>query len=160
MIDSDCLIFIHGSESSSKTTKATLLRGLFPGMVVPDFTGPLEERMVQLESILGDKTGWTIIGSSLGGLMAVLYAARHPEQVRKLVLLAPALTLPEFFQVTAPISIPCVIIHGTQDDIVPLGPARTLAEKFFTDLTYIVVDDDHRLHKSAQETDWNAILAG
>lgn len=159
MIDSDRLIFIHGSESNSQTYKAILLRSLFAGITIPDFTGPLSERMRQLENILGKKTGWTIIGSSLGGLMAVIFAAQHPSQVRKLVLLAPALTLPEFAgQVIGSISIPCTIVHGTQDDVVPLGPARQQAEQVFTDLTYLVVDDDHRLHKSAQELDWEKIL--
>ena len=159
MIDSDRLIFIHGSESNSQTYKATILRGIFPGMVVPDFTGPLTERMIQLETILGKRSDWTIVGSSLGGLMAVLFAAQHPGQVRKLVLLAPALTLPEFArQVIGPISIPCIIIHGTQDDVVPLELVRKLAEQVFTNLTFLVVDDDHRLHKTAQELDWGKLL--
>ncbi|PIZ26267.1 MAG: alpha/beta hydrolase, partial [Chloroflexi bacterium CG_4_10_14_0_8_um_filter_57_5] len=48
----------------------------------------------QLEAILGAQTGWTIIGSSLGGLMAALFATQAPGQVRKLALLAPALILP------------------------------------------------------------------
>jgi hypothetical protein len=35
-----------------------------------------------------------------------------------------------------------------------------LAEKVFANLTYLIVDDDHRLHKTAEELDWKAILAG
>jgi pimeloyl-ACP methyl ester carboxylesterase len=160
MIDADRLIFIHGSDSNSQTYKATLLRSIFPGMVVPDFTGPLAGRMTHLETILGKRSDWTIVGSSLGGLMAVLFAAQHPGQVRKLVLLAPALSCPEFArQVTDPISIPCIIIHGTQDDVVPLELVRKLAEQIFANLAYLVVDDDHRLHKSAQELDWVKLLA-
>ncbi len=159
MVDARRLIFLHGSESNSQTYKATLLRSRFPGMVVPDFTGPLAARMGQLGSILGKKKSWTLIGSSLGGLMAVLFAYHSPDQVRKLVLLAPALTLPVFSEeVTGPISIPCIIIHGTQDDVVPLGQARKLAERVFKDLTYLVVNDDHRLHKTARELDWEKIL--
>ena len=161
MIDAHRLIFVHGSESNSQTYKATLLRGLFPGMLTPDFTGPLAERMTQLEGILGNQTGWTIIGSSLDGLMAALFAAQHPGQVRKLVLLAPALILPEFAEnLPTSISIPTVIIQGTRDELIPLGLARKLAEKAFTNLTYLVVDDDHRLHKTAEELDWKAMLAG
>jgi hypothetical protein len=34
-----------------------------------------------------------------------------------------------------------------------------LAEKVFLNLNYIVVDDDHRLHKTAQELDWKNLLA-
>ena len=160
MIDAERLIFIHGSESNSQTYKATLLRSIFPGMVVPDFTGPLAGRMTQLETILGDKTGWTLIGSSLGGLMAALFALHHPKQVHKLVLLAPALTLPGFSRsLPSQISIPTVIIQGNRDELIPLEPSRKLAEKVFTDLTYIVVNDDHRLHKSSQEVEWAKLLA-
>ena len=159
-MDNKHIIFIHGSDSSGLTYKATLLRGLFPGMLAPDFTGLLTERMAQLESILGDQTGWTIIGSSLGGLMAALFATQHPSQVRKLVLLAPALTLPEFAEhLPTPIAVPTVVVHGTRDELLPLEEGRKLAEAVFTNLTYIVVDDDHRLHKTAEELDWGKILA-
>ena len=160
MIDNTHIIFIHGSDSSSQTHKATILRGIFPGMQVPDFTGDLPNRMEQLEKILGTETGWRLIGSSLGGLMAALFAMEHPDQVDKLVLLAPALTLPGFTRsLPSSISIPTIIIQGTHDEIVPLGPTRNLAEKIFTSLTYIEVDDDHRLHKTAEELDWEKLLA-
>jgi uncharacterized protein len=36
-----------------------------------------------------------LVGSSLGGYLAALYAARHPEMVDRLVLLAPAFGLAE-----------------------------------------------------------------
>ena len=160
MIDNAHILFIHGSDSSSQTRKAAILRGIFPGMRVPDFSGDLPKRMEQLEKILGAETGWRLIGSSLGGLMAALFATQHPEQVYKMVLLAPALTLPGFTRsLPSPISIPTVIIQGTRDEIIPLEPTRNLAEKVFTNLTYLVVDDDHRLHKTAEELDWEKLLA-
>ncbi len=165
MMDASRLIFIHGSDSNSQTYKATILRSLFPGMVTPDFTGSLSERMAQLEAILGARTErsircrWTIIGSSLGGLMAALFAAQAPGQVRKLALLAPALTLPKFTEIPPEsIDVPTVIIQGTRDELIPLEAARGLAEKVFTHLTYLVVDDDHRLHKTAEGMDWKTLL--
>lgn len=159
MIDASRLIFIHGSESNSQTYKATLLRSLFPGMLTPDFTGSLSERMAQLEVILGARTGWTIVGSSLGGLMAALFATQAAGQVRKLVLLAPALTLPEFAEIPPEsIDVPTVIIQGTRDELIPLAVSRGIAEKVFTNLTYLVVDDDHRLHKTAEQIDWQTLL--
>ena len=128
-------------------------------MHTPDFDGELPKRMEQLEAILGTRTGWTLIGSSLGGLMAALFAMQHPRQIRKLVLLAPALMLPEFRKrQDKPISIPTIIIQGTRDEIVPLASTRKLAEKFFISLAYIVVDDDHRLHKTAEGLDWRKLL--
>jgi pimeloyl-ACP methyl ester carboxylesterase len=160
MNDPKRIVFIHGSDSNSQTYKASILREHFPGLQVPDFSGGLPERMIQLEALLGKETGWTLVGSSLGGLMAALFAMQHPDQVRKLVLLAPALTLPGFTMTLASqISIPTTIIQGTQDAFIPLEPTRRLAEKVFTNLTYIVVDDDHRLHKTAQELDWKGLLA-
>ncbi len=159
MINPARLLFIHGSDSSSQTYKATILRGIFPGMLIPDFSGGLPERMEQLESVLGSETGWALIGSSLGGLMAAIFAMQHPDQVRKLVLLAPALTLPGFsMNLASQISITTIIIQGTQDDFIPLEPTQKIAEKVFTNLTYIVVDDDHRLHKTAGELDWKKLL--
>ena len=159
MIDPTHILYIHGSDSSSQTYKATLLQEIFPGMLIPDFIGSLPERMAQLETILGVETGWTLVGSSLGGLMAALFAMNHPDQVRKLVLLAPALTLPGFTKsLSAQISIPTVIVQGTHDEFIPIEPTRKLAEKIFTQLTYIPVDDNHRLHKTAEELDWKKLL--
>lgn len=159
MLDPTRLIFLHGLESSSQGEKAVLLRSLFPGISTPDFTGSLAERMAQLNPILGAKTGWTIIGSSFGGLMGALFTCQHPQQVRKLILLAPALTLPEFARrLPAPVAVPTVVIHGTRDDVVPLEPVRALAEKVFRNLGYRIVDDDHRLMKTAREIDWHALL--
>ncbi len=127
VIDPTHILFIHGSDSNSQTYKAGILRGIFPGMLTPDFAGDLPERMEQLEAILGTETGWTLVGSSLGGLMAALFAMQHPDQVRKLVLLAPALTLPGFtMSLASQISIPTIIIQGTQDEFIPLEPTQKI----------------------------------
>lgn len=43
---------------------------------------------------LADALGWsrfTLHGNSMGGLVAALFAARHPERVQRLVLVSPAL---------------------------------------------------------------------
>jgi pimeloyl-ACP methyl ester carboxylesterase len=159
MIETGRLVYIHGSESDSHSGKARLFREWFPGMVTPDFKGIFEERMSQLRNILSDQEGWTLIGSSYGGLMATVYALEHEDQVRKLVLLAPALAhdiapLPE----PGPISVPTILIHGTQDTVVPLEPVREIAQRLFSNLTLYTVEDDHRLQKTANELDWNTIL--
>ncbi len=159
MIETARLVYIHGSESDSNSGKARLFREKFPGMVTPDFKGSFDERMSQLRKILSSQTGWTLIGSSYGGLMATVFTLEHEEQVRKLVLLAPALAqqiapLPK----PGPISVPTILIHGTRDTVVPPEPVRAIAEKLFSNLTLYAVDDDHRLHKTASEMDWNTIL--
>jgi len=154
------ILFIHGSESSGQTYKAGLLRTFFPEMLSPNFTDDLDERLAQLRLITGKTTDWTLIGSSLGGLTAAIFAAQAPTQVRKLVLLAPALTLSAFDPYrSGHIQTPTVIIHGTQDDVVPWALVRPIAESVFPNVKFYIVDDDHRLHKTAETLDWKTILA-
>ncbi|HQU36560.1 MAG TPA: alpha/beta fold hydrolase [Anaerolineales bacterium] len=167
-MDNTSLIYLHGSESDSNSGKARQFREWFPGMVTPDFKGSFEERMIQLQPILVNKSDWTIIGSSYGGLMGTVYTCKNPTRVRKLILLAPALLREPFGsfldpstgsgQRLQPASVPVTVIHGTRDDVVPLEAAREVAQTLFTNLKYIVVDDDHRLHKTLHELDWKKIL--
>lgn len=160
MIDTNRLIYLHGSDSTSNSGKARLFREWFPGMLTPDFTGSFDERMRQLYPILTDKTDWTLIGSSYGGLMAVIFALEHPDQVRKLVLLAPALLLEPLASLSAlePLSIPTTVIHGTLDSVVPLEPVRAVVQRLFSNVKYYVVEDEHRLSKSVYELNWSSIL--
>ena len=159
-MDTSRLIYLHGSDSDSNSGKARLFREWFPGMLTPDFIGSFDERMKQLHTILADKTDWTLIGSSYGGLMGTVFILDHATQVRKLILLAPALTLDPLASLSdpQPVSVPTIIIHGTADDVVPLEPVRKIAQKLFTNLKYIVVDDGHRLQKAVHELDWKNIL--
>jgi hypothetical protein len=160
ILNSSHLIFLHGLEGTSQGAKATLLRGLFPGMLTPDFSGSLEERMATLKPILGNHEIWTIVGSSFGGLMAALFTCQRPVQVRKLVLLAPALILPQFASSNpTPVNVPTIIYHGRQDQIIPLDPTRRLAYQVFQNLDFHEVDDDHGLHKTVVEIDWPVLLA-
>ena len=153
------LIFIHGMLSSGQSYKANLLRGYFPDILTPDFEGSLEERMAQLESILSNRTGWVIIGSSFGGLMGAMFTCQYPGQVRQLIMLAPALIWPEFAQAPpGPVSVPTVVYHGLRDELIPLDVVRPLAERVFSNLTFHAVDDDHGLKATAQAIDWLALV--
>ena len=154
------MIFLHGLESSSKTYKASVIRQSYPELIVPDFIGSLWERMDMLYPVMGDKTDWTIIGSSFGGLMGAIFTCERPNQVQKLILLAPALMLPDFasYLDQKPVIVPTTIIHGTQDDVVPLEEVRQIAEKVFLNLTHRIVNDDHRLHIATSTLDWKEIL--
>jgi pimeloyl-ACP methyl ester carboxylesterase len=160
-MDNSKIIYLHGLESTSQSGKARLFAQKFPGMITPDFTGSFTERMAQLKPILGDKTEWTIIGSSFGGLIGTVFTCEHPTQVRKLILLAPALLRDPFgaYLNLQSVSVPTVIVHGTEDDIVPMEPVREMAQKLFSNLTYHVVNDGHRLHKAFEELDWGKILS-
>ena len=160
-MDTSRLIYLHGLDSDSNSGKARQFREWFPGMLTPDFKGSFEERMAQLDPILAGKDNWTLIGSSFGGLMGTVYTCKHPTQVLKLVLLAPALLREPFGSHLdlGPVSVPTIIIHGTLDTVVPLEPVRKIAQNLFTNLTYHIVEDDHRLQKTALEMDWKTILA-
>jgi pimeloyl-ACP methyl ester carboxylesterase len=153
------LIYLHGLLSDSRGVKARLLRERFPEIVIPDFDGSLEERMQHLYSILGDTPGWTIVGSSFGGLMGAMFTCGRPQQVRKLVLFSPALVWPDFASTPPePVDVPTVIYHGLRDDLVPIEPVRKLAGQVFQKLTFHAVDDDHGMYKTVHELDWEEVL--
>jgi uncharacterized protein len=97
------VLYLHGFASSPQSSKATFLKDRFaergvsmhtPDLNLPDFSTLTVSRML-------DQVGETIdalppgpivvIGSSLGGFVAVLTAVQYPDRVQSLVLLAPAL---------------------------------------------------------------------
>ena len=152
-------IFLHGLESSGQGHKARLIRTLVPGLHCPDFSGSLSERMSQLEPILAAEPEWVIVGSSFGGLMAALWTLAHPQRVRRLVLLAPALHRPEFDTACPPVSVPTLLVHGQQDTVVPPDLVEARARAAFSNLTVERVEDDHRLSATSQRMDWATLLA-
>jgi predicted esterase len=153
-------IFIHGLESSNKGTKAVFFREKYPDMIIPTFTGNLPERMEKLNRILSDKSDIRIAGSSFGGLMASLFAMENGSQVKRIILLAPAINMIGF----APgkkgkVSVPVRIYHGRDDEVISLTDIDTVAKETFTDLSFNIVDDDHFLHKTFKTLDWDTLLA-
>ena len=153
------MIFIHGLEGSSQGDKATLLRGIYPEILTPDFQGSLDDRMFHLETLLSGRDYWKIVGSSFGGLMAALFASQHPSKVERLILLAPALIWPDYANnLPPPISIPVVVFHGSKDEIIPLEYVREISNKVFLNLTFHVVEDDHGLHRTTHTIDWRNLM--
>jgi pimeloyl-ACP methyl ester carboxylesterase len=154
-------IFIHGLESSNQGTKALYFRERFPEMLIPYFSGDLRERMDALDEVLKGKADITLIGSSFGGLMASLFAMGDEERANMLILLAPALNFmePSGFPLRK-ISVPVLIYHGEQDDVIPIDAVEKAAGKYFRNFTFNRVEDDHFLHKTFQSIDWEMILQG
>jgi pimeloyl-ACP methyl ester carboxylesterase len=154
-------MFIHGLESSGQGFKGQLLRSVYDDLLAPDFPGSFEQRMARLHPMLSGQGPWTLVGSSFGGLMAATWTCEHPDQVQRLILLAPALHYPAFAQAGfASVDVPTVVVHGTNDTVVPLDVVRSIAERSFSDLTFRQVDDDHQLHKTVKAMDWRALLDG
>lgn len=159
------VLYLHGFASGPQSKKARLFAAWIPELEVPDLVeGPFRDLTLtgQLAVIERAARGEpvSLIGSSLGGYLAALYAARHPE-VRRLVLLAPAFGFARLwaeslgqekvdawraagdmpvmhyglggetplgwqmmedaarYEAAPDFAQPALIIHGTQDEVVP-----------------------------------------
>lgn len=153
-------VFIHGLESSSLGNKGRFFRERYPDMIIEDFTGPFDARMEKLERLLQDRDSLILVGSSYGGLMATVYACRHEERVKRLILLAPAIHLEPIEPYrNRRLTVPVSIFHGANDDVVPLEEVRPIAAELFTNHELHVVDDDHRLSATFEKMAWDSLLA-
>ncbi len=94
------ILYLHGFASSPESSKARYFHrnfALIGGTVhTPDLAAGGFEKMTitsQLEVVdqaVRELEPMMMIGSSMGGYLAALYAAKSPETIRRLVLLAPA----------------------------------------------------------------------
>jgi len=87
-------LYFHGFASGPSSKKAGFFRDRIRSLEVPDLAaGDFEHLTItgQLKVIENLTAGESVslIGSSMGGYLAALYATRHPE-VAKVVLMAPA----------------------------------------------------------------------
>lgn len=96
------IVYLHGFASSPRSTKAAFfaerLRAHGISLSCPDFNQPdftsltitrmLAQVAAEVDASPGEPV--TLIGSSLGGAIAILAAARMPARVTQLILMAPA----------------------------------------------------------------------
>lgn len=96
------VVYLHGFTSSPQSSKAVFFRsklaGLGATLVVPDLNEPdfstltITRMIGQVdEAIDAGQSPVVLIGSSLGGFVAVEVARARPAHVERMVLLAPAL---------------------------------------------------------------------
>ena len=99
-------IYLHGFASGPRSRKAGFFReqlarkGIplaIPDLAAGDFEHlTITRQLALLEDHVGDRPA-VLIGSSLGGYLAALYAARHPA-IQRAVLLAPAFGLAKLWE--------------------------------------------------------------
>jgi uncharacterized protein len=97
------VVYLHGFASSPQSGKAQFFRQCFlergvaidiPALDGGDFEHlTITSQLKVIDQAVGAAPA-ILMGSSLGGYLAGLYAARHPEAVERLVLLAPAFEFP------------------------------------------------------------------
>jgi pimeloyl-ACP methyl ester carboxylesterase len=96
------IVYLHGFASSAQSTKARYVQDRLQAsrrsLICPDFNAP-DFRTMTMTRMLGQldeairRTGdapVALIGSSLGGALAILAAAEFGDRVGRLVLMAPA----------------------------------------------------------------------
>ena len=140
------IIFAHGMEGSPNGSKIRSLREAGFEVLAPDFQGmPLEERVDLLQMICEEHREKSVVlaGSSYGGLAASIVAMRMPDAFRGLLLCAPALHLDEppindETVLLAPKGMRTVIIHGIEDDIVPISCSIEYAERSGEDIVCLL----------------------
>jgi pimeloyl-ACP methyl ester carboxylesterase len=94
----NALAYLHGFASGPGSTKAQFMKARFTEQgrtlavpdLAPDFTRMTIGSMLRIVEGLLDVAPTVLIGSSLGAYIAALAAARRPERVPALVLMAPA----------------------------------------------------------------------
>jgi pimeloyl-ACP methyl ester carboxylesterase len=153
------ICFFHGMDSSPLGTKSTLLKRHYPEIWIPALPPDVEERLDILDREMNRPM--VVVGSSLGGLTALLFAMRKPRWVEGMVLLAPAVgtNRPDLFDanqvriletVYIPEGIPTTVIAANRDDVIPVSAIRSMIARSPDPhrITVHEVDDDHNLHQS------------
>lgn len=145
------ICFLHGFESGPFGSKYQTLVEHFDGLVTSiDFRNmDLDARLEKAERLTRDCTDLLLVGSSFGGLVAVLLYDKYPERFKGYLLLAPALhKLPYPIKKVPPPAL-VKVIHSPADDLVPIQSVKDFCTEHHLEL--IQVDDDHRLSLSHSE---------
>jgi len=142
------ILFLHGLESGPHGSKYQALKSVFEEVLAPDCSGiknELERLKIIRREIENSSEPFLVVGSSMGGLMALLLQQVEPEKVAGMVLCAPAVHRPAAETLNLETLPPTIVIHGTRDDVVPFAVSQVFGDRL------IAVDDDHRLSHSLAE---------
>lgn len=139
------IVFLHGLETGPHGNKYQALKSRFGTILAPDCSGVMdvEDRLEIIQASLANEPGpFLVVGSSMGGLMAMLWHMDGDNRIAGMVLCAPALHRHPAGTFSAGNLPPTKVIHGRQDEVVPLSSSQFFGDKL------IAVDDDHRLSGS------------
>jgi pimeloyl-ACP methyl ester carboxylesterase len=147
------LIWAHGLWGSPNGSKITAIRESGIEVVSPDFNNMELDERIRILNELVSKQKVILAGSSYGGLACALVAQQYPKQIKGMLLLAPALHLPESpnddpEKLIAPNDFPITIIHSVTDEIVPISASKDYIERSGNNLRLIEVEDSHVLENS------------
>ena len=156
------ICFSHGQESGPWGTKIRAMAEVSrtQGWQVEslDYQG-MQDPLARVDKLVSWCEGCAgspvLVGSSMGGYVALAAAARIPA--RGLFLLAPALYMPGYQDyMPEPPACPTTIVHGWRDDIVPCEGSLRYGRE--TRARLLLVDGDHRLTANIDEI--NRLLTG
>lgn len=152
------VLLSHGLESGPGGTKIQAMKAVadsFPGVtaIAIDHRSTkvpatrLEQMTAAMAEAGADPARTVLAGSSMGGWVCAQTSADSP--VLGCFLLAPALAMAGYPQSSPTIQARyCQIIHGWDDDVVPVMPVLELARK--QALPALVLPDGHRLENSVE----------
>jgi len=140
--------FAHGKESGPWGTKITHLAQIAHGrgfdVLSPDYRHSHDphERVAHLLKLAPQARRLVLVGSSMGAYVAAMACAHL--QPRALFLMAPALYFPGWDEEPAGVPALTTVVHGWNDDIVPVERAQRFAQRNHAALH--IVESGHTLN--------------
>lgn len=142
------VILSHGQESGPDATKVTALalvaERLGWASERPDYRGmdsPLARRDHLLARTRASGARIVLVGSSMGAYISGLASLEAP--VAGLFLLAPPISLGAEWPAFDLAPVPCAIVHGWRDELIPAASVVDFARARAA--TLHLVEDEHRL---------------
>lgn len=153
------VFFLHGLKSSPNGTKATLIKKIIPNAIVPNLPEDIDARLNLVAQLVKEPS--ILIGSSLGGLTAIMYAMQYPGNVFGLCLFSPLAGFhqpsqyPEALvellkQLFIPPGINTIIVAAKKDEIIPLRAIKDMIDRSPEKeiIQFIETNDEHSLSYS------------
>lgn len=148
MTSENLVCFAHGKESGPWGTKITHLAGIARDagydVISPDYSHSHDPkaRVQQLLALAPKARRLVLAGSSMGGYVSAMACAALKPQA--LFLMAPALYFPGWDEEPGGIPAACTVVHGWNDEIVPVERSMRFARNNRASLH--LLDSGHTLN--------------